>query len=175
MSTLEIHPDVRIGHVHLRVADLDQATAFYRDVLGFALMVDAVPFGIPMRLLSAGGYHHHIALNTFMSKGGTPAPMGHTGLHHFALLYPNRQELIVATQRLFEHDYVIDDARDHGATVSIYLQDPDGNGIELYYDLPDVAWYDADGNPILKNDPINPLDLLAELDPSVVSMVAVHS
>ena len=164
MNTLALHPDVRIGHVHLRVADLDRATNFYREVLGFNLVVDAVPFGLPMRLLAAGSYHHHIALNTFMSKDGTPPPAGHTGLHHFALLYPNRREFVLAVQRLFDHNYSVEDGRDHGATVSVYLQDPDGNGIELYYDLPHEAWFDAQGNPILKNDLFNPQDLLAEVN-----------
>jgi catechol 2,3-dioxygenase len=163
MNKTELHPDVQIGHVHLRVADLDRATDFYRDVLGFSLIVDAVPYGLPMRLLAAGGYHH-VALNTFMSKGSTPAPLGHTGLHHFALLYPNRHEFIVAIQRLFDHQYPIGEASDHGATVSVYLQDPDGNGIELYYDRPRETWFDTQGNPILKNEPFDPRDLLTELD-----------
>jgi catechol 2,3-dioxygenase len=163
MNTLEIHPEVRIGHVHLRVADLDRATAFYREVLGFKLVIDGVPMGLPMRLLAAGTYHHHIALNTFMSKDGTPAPIGYTGLHHFALLYPNRQEFVVAIQRLFEHEYTIDDARDHGGTVSVYLQDPDGNGIELYYDMPQEDWFDAQGRPNMKNEAFDPRTLLAEM------------
>jgi catechol 2,3-dioxygenase len=163
MNNLEIHPEVRIGHVHLRVADLDRATAFYRDVLGFKLTVDGTIVGLPMRLLAAGDYHHHIALNTFMSKDGTPPPMGHTGLHHFALLYPDRHEFMLAVQRLLDHNYPIDDARDHGATVSVYLSDPDGNGIELYYDLPAEAWFDAQGRPILKNEPFDPQHLLDEV------------
>ena len=162
MEQSTLHPDVRIGHVHLRVANLDRATAFYRDVLGFNLIVDGEAFGLPMRLLAAGDYHHHIALNTFMSKDGTPPPVGHTGLHHFALLYPNREELAHAVQRLLDHNYMIDDARDHGGTVSVYLQDPDGNGIELYYDRPRETWFDAQGNPIMRNDSFDPLDLLAE-------------
>jgi catechol 2,3-dioxygenase len=162
-NTQSLHPDVQIGHVHLRVADLDRATAFYRDVMGFDLMVDCVPFGLPMRLLSAGGYHHHIALNTFMSKDGTPPPIGHTGLHHFALLYPNRREFVLAVLRLFDHSYPIDEAADHGATVSVYLQDPDGNGIELYYDRPRETWFDAQGNPVLRNDRFDPQELLAEV------------
>jgi catechol 2,3-dioxygenase len=163
MDTLELHPDVQIGHVHLRVADLDRATAFYRDVLGFSVRVDGAPFGLQMRLLAAGDYHHHIALNTFLSKDGTPPPAGHTGLHHFALLYPNRHEFVRAIQRLFDHAYPVDEARDHGGTVSVYLQDPDGNGIELYYDLPRETWFDAQGQPVLKNEAINPQDLLIEV------------
>jgi catechol 2,3-dioxygenase len=163
MDTLELHPDVQIGHVHLRVADLDRATAFYRDVLGLSISVDGAPFGLQMRLLAAGNYHHHIALNTFLSKDGTLPPVGHTGLHHFALLYPNRHEFVRAIQRLFDHGYPIDEARDHGGTVSVYLQDPDGNGIELYYDLPRETWFDAQGQPVLKNEAINPQDLLSEV------------
>jgi catechol 2,3-dioxygenase len=174
MNEMALHPDVQIGHVHLRVADLDRATAFYRDILGFSVTVDGVPFGLPMRLLAAGAYHHHIALNTFMSKDGTPPPAGHTGLHHFALLYPNRHELIRAVQRLYDHNWVIDDARDHGGTVSIYLQDPDGNGIELYYDRPRETWFDAQGNPILKNDQFNPCDLLQEVAVAQTELPIAH-
>jgi catechol 2,3-dioxygenase len=170
MNQYTLHPEVRIGHVHLRVADLDRATAFYREVLGFNLVVDTVPFGLPMRLLATGGYHHLIALNTFVSKDGTPPPAGHTGLHHVALLYPNRHEFIRAVQRLVEFDWAIEDARDHGATVSVYFSDPDGNGIELYYDRPRETWFDADGNPILRNDPFSPLDLLAELDDTLLAI-----
>src|SRR5262249_9506404 len=102
-------------------------------------------------------------LNTFMSKGGTPAPKGHTGLHHFALLYPNKIQLAFAVKRLFDCDYPIDEACDHGGTVSVYLTDPDGNGIELYYDRPREGWFDKQGNPIMKNEPFDPRELLAEL------------
>ena len=114
MNQLPIHPAVRIGHVHLRVADLDRATAFYRDALGFPVTVYGPKVGVPLVLLAAGDYHHHIALNTFASAGGTPAPAGHTGLHHLALLYPDRAELSRAVRRLFEHDYPLDSAEDHG-------------------------------------------------------------
>src|SRR5215210_6189856 len=123
MSTFHLHPAVRIGHVHLRVADLDRAMAFYRDLLGLSVTADARAFGLPMVLLAAGDYHHHIALNTFQSTGGTPPPAGHTGLHHVALLYPDRAALAGAVQRLVDHDYPIDEAEDHGATVSVYLRD----------------------------------------------------
>src|SRR5919205_721530 len=141
---------VRIGHVHLRVADLDRATAFYRDLLGLSVTADGRAFGLPLVLLAAGDYHHHIALNTFVSEGGTPAPKGHTGLHHVALLYPDRRALACAVQQLLDHDYPLDSGEDHGATVSVYLSDPDGNGLELYYDRPGEAWYDSAGQPILK-------------------------
>ncbi len=157
-----IDPAVRIGHVHLRVADLDRAMAFYRDMLGFNVTVNGAQFGLPMVLLAAGDYHHHLALNTFLSANGTPPPTGHTGLHHIALLYPDRQELARAVQRLLEHAYPLDSADDHGGTVSVYLRDPDGNGLELYYDRPREAWFDAQGQPIMQAEPFDPRDLLAE-------------
>jgi catechol 2,3-dioxygenase len=163
MNSLELHPDVRIGHVHLRVSDLDRATAFYRDVLGLTLVVDGVPFGLPMRLLAAGDYHHHVAINTFESRNATPPPAGHTGLYHFALLYPDSEALTRAVARLRLHGYPIDDARDHGASVSVYLRDPDGNGIELTYDRPRADWFDAQGRPNLRNDALDPRDLLQHL------------
>jgi catechol 2,3-dioxygenase len=157
------HPDVRIGHVHLRVADLDRATAFYRDVLGFTVTIYGPAFGLQAVFLAAGDYHHHIALNTWLSQGGAPPPAGHTGLHHFAIVYPNCDELADAVARLFDHGYPIDGAEDHGATVSVYLRDPDGNGIELYYDRPRELWFDAQGNPSLKAEAFDPRDLLAQL------------
>src|SRR6266508_1008189 len=163
MSQSKLHPAVRIGHVHLRVANLERATAFYRDVLGFAVTADARAVGLQMVLWAAGDYHHHIALNTWLSEGGTPPPACHTGLHHMAILYPDRHELARAVQNLLDHDYPIDEGEDHGATVSVYLRDPDGNGIELYYDRPQEIWFDPQGHPILKAEPFDPHDLLAEL------------
>jgi catechol 2,3-dioxygenase len=145
-----IHPAVRVGHVHLRVADLDRAVAFYRDALGFTVRADAREHGIPMILLAAGDYHHHVALNAMESHGGTPPPPGHTGLYHVAFLYPSPAELAKALRRLEAHGHPIGNASDHGGTVSVYLTDPDGNGIELYYDRPRAAWFDADGRPIIK-------------------------
>ena len=162
MDTSIISTAARIGHVHLRVADLDQATAFYRDVLGFAVTIYGPAFGMQAVFLAAGDYHHHIALNTWMSADGTPPPAGHTGLHHFAIVYPNAHELACAVQRLFDHEYSIDGAEDHGGTVSVYLRDPDGNGIELYYDRPREEWFDAAGNPNLKAEPFDPRELLVE-------------
>jgi len=157
----ETYPDVRIGHVHLRVADLARATAFYRDVLGFDVMAYGPDLGLPgAAFLSSGGYHHHVGLNTWESDGGTPPPKGHTGLYHFALLYPNRRELGLTVERLLDHGYPIEGAEDHGATVSVYLRDPDGNGIELYYDRPRAEWFDERGNPVLKADPFDPSKLL---------------
>jgi catechol 2,3-dioxygenase len=163
MSHTALPPTVRIGHVHLRVADLDRAAAFYRDLLGFTVTGDGRAMGLPMMLLAAGDYHHHIALNTFVSQGGTPAPAGHTGLHHIALLYPDRVALALAVQRLCVAEYPLDEAEDHGGTISVYLRDPDGNGVELYYDLPRETWFDALGQPAFKAEPFDPRDLLAEL------------
>ena len=160
MQTELIHPAVRIGHVHLRVADLDRAIGFYRDVLGFNLTADGRQVGIHAAFLAAGDYQHHIGLNSWESAGGTPPPPGHTGLYHVALLYPNRRQLADAVQRLFDHGHPVDHGTDHGATVSVYLEDPDGNGIELYYDRPREAWFDAHGRPILKVDPFDPNELL---------------
>jgi catechol 2,3-dioxygenase len=163
MSQPAIHPAARIGHVHLRVADLDRSIAFYRDALGFGVTADGRPVGLPMALVAAGDYHHHLALNTFQSAGGTPPPPGHTGLHHVAVVYPDRRELARAVQRLLDRGHPLDSAEDHGGTVSVYLRDPDDNGIELYYDRPRETWFDPEGRPILKADPVDPRDLLAEL------------
>ena len=149
MQNEAIHPAVRVGHVHLGVADLDRSLGFYRDALGFGVSADARATGLPMVLLAAGDYHHHIGLNSFESAGGPPPP-GHAGLYHVAFLYPDRRELGHAVRRLLDHGYPIDHASDHGGTVSVYLDDPDGNGVELYYDRPRTDWFDADGNPILK-------------------------
>ncbi|MDQ3792390.1 MAG: VOC family protein [Actinomycetota bacterium] len=164
MNEQRLHLDVRIGHVHLRVADLERATAFYRDCIDLDVVAYGPDFGLPgAAFLSAGGYHHHVGLNTWSSEGGGPPPEGHTGLHHVAFLYPDRRELARAVERLIDHDYPIEGAEDHGATVSVYLSDPDGNGIELYYDRPREDWFDPRGIPILKAEPFDPRDLLAEL------------
>jgi catechol 2,3-dioxygenase len=152
-------PTVRIGHVHLRVADLDRGIAFYRDALGLTLVADGRQAGIPAAFLAFGDYHHHIALNAFESAGGTAPPPGHTGLHHVALLYPDRAALGHAYRRLREHGASVAYAQDHGATVSLYLADPDGNGLELYYDRPREAWYDEAGRPVLKAEPFDPAEL----------------
>lgn len=157
----EFQPDIRLGHVHLRVADLARATAFYRDVLGFDVTAYGPDFGLPgAAFLSSGGYHHHIGLNTWKSEGGTPPSEGHTGLYHFALLYPDRRDLGRAVRLILDHGYPIDEAEDHGATVSAYLRDPDGNGIELYYDRPRSEWFGPQGNPVLKAEPFDPRELL---------------
>jgi catechol 2,3-dioxygenase len=155
-----LDPGVRVGHIHLRVADLNRAIAFYRDVLGFKLTADGRGVGIDAALLAAGDYHHHIALNTWDSAAGTPPPAGHTGLYHVAFQYPDRRELGRAIKRLLDHAYPIDHGTDHGVTFSVYLADPDGNGIELYHDRPRVEWFDAHGRAILKAEPFDPNNLL---------------
>ena len=152
---------VQIGHAHLRVSDLDRATAFYRDVLGFSVVADGRAGGLQAVFLAAGDYHH-IALNTWLSQDGTPAPVGHTGLHHLAILYPHRDAWGDAVQRVRAYGHPIDDARDHVCSVAVYLRDPDGNGLELYYDRPRAEWYDQSGRPVLKNEPIDPDELLIQ-------------
>ena len=161
MTDARLHPSTRIGHVHLRVADLDRATAFYRDLLGFTVTSYGPDIGLPAVFLAAGDYHHHVALNTFGSDGGSPAPEGHTGLHHFAILLPDRDELAAVVGRLLAADYPLDGAQDHAATVAVYLRDPDGNGIELSYDRPREHWFDGEGRPIMRADSFDPRDLLA--------------
>ncbi len=132
-----IHPDVRIGHVHLKVSDLDRALRFYRDVLGFEL---TQRYGDQAAFLSAGGYHHHIGLNTWESAGGTPPPPGSTGLYHLAIVYPTRAELADALRRVLRAGIPLEGASDHGVSEAIYLRDPDGNGVELYWDRPQEQW-----------------------------------
>jgi catechol 2,3-dioxygenase len=132
-----LHPEVRIGHVHLKVADLDRALGFYCGVLGFELMQR---FDSSAAFVSAGGYHHHIGLNTWESQGGTPPPAGSTGLYHLAILYPNRRELADALRRLVKARIPLDGASDHGVSEALYLRDPDENGVELYWDRPRDQW-----------------------------------
>ena len=131
-----IDPRVRIGHAHLKVADLERALAFYRGVLGFEVMQqrDGAMF------VSAGGYHHHIAFNIWESRGGSPPPPGSTGLYHVAILYPTRAALADALRRLMAASIALDGASDHGVSEALYLRDPDGNGIELYRDRPQAEW-----------------------------------
>ena len=137
MKSKPVHPDVRIGHVHLKVADLERAIAFYRDVLGFEL---TQRYGHQAAFLSAGGYHHHIGLNTWESHGGSPPPQGATGLYHLAIVYPNRVELADALRRLMKAGIPLEGASDHGVSEALYLRDPDGNGVELYWDRPKEQW-----------------------------------
>jgi catechol 2,3-dioxygenase len=151
---------MQIGHVHLKVADLDRAIAFYRDVLGLKLTVDGREAGFDVAFLADGDYHHHVGLNASDSAGGEP-PAGHTGLYHVAFLYPDREALAGAVRRVIAHGHPIDHGTDHGATVSVYLADPDANGIELYYDRPRRDWFDDNGRPVLKLDYFEPVELLS--------------
>jgi catechol 2,3-dioxygenase len=132
-----IDPGVRIGHVHLKVADIERALNFYCGVLGFELQQR---FGSQAAFISAGGYHHHIGLNTWESKGGSPPPPGTTGLYHVAILYPTRALLGDALRRLVRAGIQLDGAADHGVSEALYLRDPDGNGVELYRDRPEFEW-----------------------------------
>lgn len=132
-----LHPDVRVGHIHLKVSELERSIAFYRDVLGFDLVQR---YGSQAAFLSAGGYHHHIGLNTWHSKGGPPAPPHSAGLFHVAFLYPTRESLGRALVRLQNAGIDLDGAADHGVSEALYLHDPDGNGIELYWDKPESEW-----------------------------------
>ena len=127
----------RIGHVHLKVSDLDRAIGFYRDVLGFEL---TQRYGGQAAFLSAGGYHHHIGLNTWESAGGSPPAEGTTGLYHLAIVYPTRADLADALRRLRQHGIPLEGASDHGVSEALYLRDPDGNGVELYWDRPKEQW-----------------------------------
>jgi catechol 2,3-dioxygenase len=145
----------RIGHLNLRVADLDRSTNFYCDVLGLTVSCYGPALGLPTVLLAFGDYHHHIALNWFYRDSSKPAPVGPHGLNHFAILYPDELSLAKAVSKLLQHGDLIDDARDHGGTVSVYLRDPDGNGIEIYYDRPRARWFDPSGNLIIKSEPFN--------------------
>jgi catechol 2,3-dioxygenase len=138
--TRPLHPKVGIGHVHLKVADLERALAFYRDVLGFEV---TQRYGRDAAFLSAGGYHHHIGLNTWESSGGSPPPPGATGLYHLAILYPSRTELADALRRLMAAKIPLEGASDHGVSEALYLRDPDGNGVELYWDRPREQWPQA--------------------------------
>lgn len=137
MTTKPIHPAARIGHVHLKVANLERALGFYRDVLGFEL---TQRFGTSAAFLSAGGYHHHIGLNTWESAGGRPPAKGTTGLYHLAILYPTRAELADALRRLMKAGIPLEGASDHGVSEALYLRDPDDNGVELYWDRPWEEW-----------------------------------
>lgn len=138
-----IHPQARIGHVHLKVADIERALGFYCGVLGFAL---TQRYGTAAAFVAAGGYHHHIGLNTWESAGGPPPPPGTTGLYHLAILYPDRPSLADALRRVEAAGLPLDGASDHGVSEALYLRDPDGNGVELYRDRPEAEWpRDAEG------------------------------
>jgi catechol 2,3-dioxygenase len=157
-----LHPKVGIGHVHLKVADLEGALDFYRDVLGFQV---TQRHGQEAAFLSAGGYHHHIGLNTWESSGGSPPPPGATGLYHLAILYPTRQELAHALRRLIQAKIPLEGASDHGVSEALYLRDPDGNGVELYWDRPKEEWpRSPEGSLAMFTRPLDLNRLLREAD-----------
>jgi catechol 2,3-dioxygenase len=155
-----IDPGTDIGHVHLKVADLERALGFYRDILGFELMQR---MGDQAAFLSAGGYHHHIGLNTWESRGGSPPPPGTTGLYHAAVRFPTRAALARTLRRVLDAGIRVDGASDHGVSEAIYLRDPDGNGVELYWDRPKAAWpRQPDGGLAMVTAPLDLRGLLAE-------------
>lgn len=157
-----IDPGVTVGHVHLKVADIDRSLGFYRDVLGFELQER---WGDEAAFLSAGGYHHHVGLNTWMSRGGEPAPRRSAGLFHAAFLYPTRTALAAAVLRVLDAGIGLDGAADHGVSEAIYLHDPDRNGVELYRDRPRSEWpRDADGKLRMFTAALDIPSLLGELD-----------
>jgi len=157
-----IPKQTRIGHVHLKVANLERSLDFYCGLLGFEL---TTMYGEQAAFISAGGYHHHIGLNTWQSKGAPPAPPRHPGLYHTAILYPTRKDLAKIFQRLRDGNYPITGASDHGISEAIYLDDPDGNGVELYRDRPEKEWeYREDGTIKMTTLPLDLDDLLKELD-----------
>jgi catechol 2,3-dioxygenase len=153
-----IDPRTEIGHVHLKVADLERAVSFYTEALGFEEQTRYPGAAF----LSAGGYHHHIGLNTWHSEGGQPPPPGTTGLFHFAIRYPTRAALATALKRLADAKVPISGASDHGVSEAIYLADPDGNGIELYWDRPREEWPQKDGELDMYTRPLDLDGLLAE-------------
>ena len=159
MATID--PRVDIGHVHLKVADLERSLAFYCGVLGFELMQR---MGSQAAFISAGGYHHHIGLNTWESLGGSPPPPGTTGLYHTAIRYPDRRTLADALRRLVEANVSLDGAADHGVSEALYLRDPDDNGVELYRDRPREEWpRSEDGGVAMYTRPLDLRALMAEL------------
>jgi len=161
---VSLDPRVDIGHVHLKVSDIDRSLAFYRDILGFDVtqrLADQAAF------ISAGGYHHHLGLNTWESRGGAAPPQGTTGLYHVAIRYPDRRTLGDALRRLAEAGWPVDGATDHGVSEAIYLRDPDGNGIELYRDRPEEEWprpSDGGQGVAMFNAPLDLQALMAEAD-----------
>jgi catechol 2,3-dioxygenase len=160
--TYTVPAATRIGHVHLKVSDLDRALSFYRDLLGFQVMQ---LWGTQAAFISAGGYHHHIGLNTWYSKGGGPAPKNTAGLFHTAILYPTRKDLAAILKRLFDAGYPITGSADHGVSEAIYLDDPDENGVELYWDKPKDQWpVDDQGNLTMVTEHLDIPSLLAELE-----------
>ncbi|MDQ3024262.1 MAG: VOC family protein [bacterium] len=152
-NSVPIDADVDIGHVHLKVADIERALNFYCDVLGFQL---TQRYGTQAAFVSAGGYHHHIGLNTWESKDGSPPPRGTAGLYHFAIRYPTRAALGIALERLQIAGWPIDGSADHGVSLALYIRDPDMNGVELYWDRPKEEWpRGRDGNVNMVSDPLD--------------------
>lgn len=157
----KVPTQTKIGHVHLKVADIERALTFYRDLLGFEIMQW---YGTSAVFLSAGGYHHHIGLNTWYSQGGAPAPVRSTGLFHTAILYPTRKDLAEVFARLINANYPLTGASDHGVSEALYMNDPDQNGVELYWDKPKEQWpFDAQGNLQMVTEPLDLNDLLSEI------------
>jgi catechol 2,3-dioxygenase len=160
--TYRIHPGAKVGHVNLKVSDLERAIEFYGEVLGFELRQR---FGKGGAFLGAGGYHHHVGLNTLKSLGGTPPPEGHTGLHHVAFVYPDRRSLAIAVRRVLDAGIELSHKADHGVSEAVYFPDPDGNLIELYRDRPPEEWpCGEDGMLAMVDDPLDLDALLAEAD-----------
>lgn len=161
MMEYKIPPKTCIGHVHLKVSDLDRSLEFYCELLGFELITT---YGKDAAFISAGGYHHHIGLNTWFSKNSDPAPRNAPGLFHTAILYPTKRDLAVIFKRLMDENYPITGASDHGVSEAIYLDDPDGNGVELYWDKPKEEWpTKEDGSLEMFTKPLNIQGLIAEL------------
>lgn len=159
---MAIHPKVQIGHVHLTVSNLERSLKFYRDILGFEVTAQ---YGDSAVFLSAGGYHHHIGLNTWQGEGVPPQPQGFAGLYHFAILYPSRKELAKALKSLIDAQYPIEGASDHGVSEAIYLRDPDNIGIEIYADRPKEEWIiSKEGQVEMSTKPLDLEDLLKEVD-----------
>ena len=157
---MTIDPNTRIGHVHLTVSDLERALVFYRDALGFDV---TSRYGADAVFLSAGGYHHHIGLNTWAGRGAPQPARGTTGLYHFAVLYPDRPALARAVRRVVDHGVHLEGAADHGVSEAVYLRDPDGNGIELYRDRPEPEWQRGpDGSIVMQTLPLDLSALLSE-------------
>jgi catechol 2,3-dioxygenase len=157
-----IPASTRIGHVHLKVADIPRSLKFYQDLLGFQI---EQRYGTDAVFISAGGYHHHIGLNTWHSKNGPPAPLHSAGLYHTAIVYPTRKDLAVILKRLLQEGYPLTGLSDHGVSEAIYLDDPDGNGVELYWDRPKEEWpKDENGSLLMGTKGLDTRGLLAELD-----------
>ncbi|MBK7434531.1 MAG: VOC family protein [Chitinophagaceae bacterium] len=156
-----IPAQTRIGHVHLKVSDIERSLRFYRDLLGFTVTQH---YGSNAVFLSAGGYHHHIGLNTWYSKNAGPAPVHSAGLFHTAILVPTKKDLAIAMKRLSDSGYPLTGSAEHGVSLALYLDDPDGNGVELYWDRPEKEWpKDEEGHLMMYSEPLDMQELLNEL------------